>query len=656
VILAPVAALLAERWATTPLQWLLWSDRDLVRASRLALERPVVGPEVSYGDGARLPGGLLYELWGLVVAAGGGPEAVYRLQAALEVGALALIGVLVAQRTDAWAGAVAVAVALTALPWVSTTAAVWNPALVPLFAAAALVGADRAVTDGRADAVAAVALAGALGAQVHLTAGAVALVLLVAIALLRPRVAARGALPAIGAVLVVALPYLVVDASRGWPNTRAIGTAPRGAPGDGDLLAAAWWLRPDVDFAVGLGAHGAWLALGAALAVAALGLARRDRATVGALLPPVAVVGVTVVGLARSDTGAAALRYALAAVPAWAVLVGEGFGRLRRQVGQRSPVATLAVVVPVTVLAVAVVGAERQALADRAGEPARWATLNAALDDVRARTGWSLREAVGRTSLWERVGGAWSHEARRGVTWLLDRQEVDFPGSLPSPCALVLFGGRDEVVDDAWLAAELPASLGAPHVTADEPWGRDGRLVRYTLDGGLCPTSLAQRYLDTLAEAEVRDLWRRAPDGRAVPVPGRATRHVGRLRVDDVPPVAVAVDLLPGPGRLDAVLHANQLRGRAYNTELLEDGFVVRPRLRLERPGEVRELVLAPGLVGDGGALTPLRAGGRLPAGTWTVELVAEVPTARPRPATPPPPTRTARLHLVDALVVPEGP
>ena len=52
-----VGVVRTQAWSSVHI---LWTDRDLWRADRFFIDWPTTGAELSFGDGARVPGGAWY--------------------------------------------------------------------------------------------------------------------------------------------------------------------------------------------------------------------------------------------------------------------------------------------------------------------------------------------------------------------------------------------------------------------------------------------------------------------------------------------------------------------------------------------------------------------------------------------------------------------
>lgn len=624
-------------------EWLLWSDRDLVRSATWFSDLRTTGPELSHGVGAGLPGGAFHALLALPLLGTSDPQWVWRWQALLDTLGM-LVLVVQVRRLGGPLAAAATAVAwLTAEGLDDTAAKLWNPAFLPPFLGWATAAWLAAIAEGRGKALAWAGVAIGLGAQMHASAWIPAVAMLPAVLVVRPpgwRMGLLGA--ALGALLTFA-PHLLDEATSGFPNTRALleqsylrapretfsaahalahgGVLLRGLVVDGELP-----LREGRELAVLAGrVCGVLVGL---LALLGLVRARRgqrpeDRAVL-ALATVVALGAVYVATDARLDLrGYGGYRYMLFAVPAFAGWVGLAVGRLG---------ALPAGVGTTALLASAVLVGWRTAIFQAPRDS--WASLNETVAVVRAETGWTLREVVGRTAFVNGDDARTFHlVADDGVAWLLRAEGVDFPGSLPGPCALVFarslppsIADGEQLRDDALdvLFARVPHPelrvLGLTKV-------RNLHVLTYDPGPMRCPTTFAQRYLPSDVQVAAWEAVRHAEDAVPVELPVPAGRRVAvgldvttkGTRTDGR--LALAITLQPGPGSLTVGLDASQLAGKAYNQGLFLDGAIGHPRVVLRSPAGRTTLPLAWDVVGHQAELTPIEATVGLAPGRWEVTL-----------------------------------
>ena len=172
------------------------------------------------------------------------------------------------------------------------------------------------------------------------------------------------------------------------------------------------------------------------------------------------------------------------------------------------------------------------------------------------------------------------------------------------------------------------ASLGATAVRAVD--ARDGvALVTYEREG-LCPTSLANRYLLSPQEERLAELYDALPADVGVAQEADAVAvALDPLRREHGPAAVRVAVWLERAGRL-VVLHSNQLRGLAHNAGFYQAARAERMELLLR--GEMdRRVSIGGGPVGLGGVSTPLAA--ELPRGTWDVTLEASLTRGEGEPA-----------------------
>jgi hypothetical protein len=374
-----------------------------------------------------------------------------------------------------------------------------------------------------------------------------------------------------------------------------------------------------------------------------------------------AAIGGLVVGWYAADASLSVFaRYLLVIAPGLALLAGAGLAALPALLGRWGrPASALGLVV-----AVGLAGVRALPLVAAFPPSERdWPAVEASLARIRAETGWTLTELAGRTAWIDRgPDGALTLEATGlAVHDLLRREGAAFAGSLPSPCAAVITDrGRAQGAPDG---AAIAGFVGGPTArpTGVTELGSGRWLVRYGRDDGRCASTMGQRFLDRRAEKSVRALYGqlRCGEVREVAGDGGARRFVvfGGPPTGDAPcrHLGMAVDLRAAPGRVDAVLESNQLRGGAENTGWYFTARVRRPRLVLVgADGAEVELPFAEGLVGLGHEVTPLSVGRDVGPGTWRVDLALDVVAdALQQGRAPEKPPRPLRVTLTDALVVP---
>lgn len=199
----------------------IWSDRDLLRATAPWGEFPVMGAEMNGTYWARVPGGAYYWVLRLLMLSGGEPAAIRAAQFALLLGCLVPVWFQVRALWGLRAALMAVTIPLSAPAVTTLTAQIWNPAIsIPMvaLATAGLLGLVR----GRPWALPLLVFGLIAGLQVHLSNLALSLGCTIA-ALLFGRDTRRFAWLAAALVAAVLLaPYVAVEAASGWSNTRLI--------------------------------------------------------------------------------------------------------------------------------------------------------------------------------------------------------------------------------------------------------------------------------------------------------------------------------------------------------------------------------------------------------------------------------------------------
>ncbi len=619
-------------------EWMLWSDRDLVRSSVPWSSLPTVGPELSHGIGARLPGGAFHGLLAMPLVVTDEPLAIWRWQALLDTLGLAVL---------AWQiGRVGgpVAAAATALAWLTaeglddSVAKLWNPGFLPAWLALATAAWVRALAEGRGRALAWGGLALGIAGQLHASAGLAALAMLPAVLVVRPKGWVGGlALGTVGALLTY-LPHLLVELRTGSPNTAALleqtyVRAPRetfsaahalahaevlvrGLVVDGDVpirslsTAATWagWASAAIVLAAA-----AW-----AVVVAVRRRAPTDRVVLGAAAG-LGVAALYVASDSRLDiTGYGGFRYMLFAVPGFAAWVG-----LAARGALRGPLAAALLV------AALIVG-----LRTAQNVPARdaYAWLDEALEVAGEALDAPLDEVVGRTVfVYGQKPGTFRLQQDDGVDFLLAREGLVHPGSRPGPCALVFQRTLPEALalPDGSARPDLGEQVFShlPHPptrVVGERVGSRTRVVLVDLGPMRCPTTFADRYLPTPEELAAQTALVGVPSQQAVALgPGRwaLAVDVDRRGTGVDGRVELLLTLQARPSGLDVALHSNQLRGKAYNQGFFLDGLLARPILRLTEGERVVDLPLAHDLVGLQSVTTPLSHSFDLPAGAWEISF-----------------------------------
>ncbi len=599
VVVGVAASALGRRFVEGSFLWLMWADRDLVRSAQWPL--PVVGAELSYGAGARVPGGAVHALMGLPLALGAGPTGVYRFMLALDLAAATWLAWAVWRAAGPGAAAVAVAVAALSPVATDNLATLWNPGFLPLAATAVWLGVVGALRGGRPGALVGAALALAIGAQLHLSMALLGLGM--ALAVVWTPGAARTSGWALLALVAPFVPYLADEARSGWPNTALLLTQRQVADAVSTDRLALGNAGPLLGFLGGVGgglSHLGAAAVGAAAAVGLWGL-RRERAVAAAAVAVGVVLAYHLVDaniqLGLEGTG----RYLQVMVPGLAGLLGVGVAAAARARPWLWGVVAAAVV--------AQGAAWHEVHTRRSRHPLEFGRLSSVVEGLAAERG-SAAEVLGRTVLLTRGREGWRWTADDALEWFLDGGP--FPGSQPGPCVAVVFGQEDP--------AAAVVSLGATSVRAVDP--KDGlAVVTYERDG-LCPTSMANRYLLSPQEARLADLYEALPADVGVP---QGTDAVA-VALDPLRrshgPAAVRVAVWVERAGRRVVLHSNQLRGLAHNAGFYQSARAERLEVVLRGEGEHR-VRLGGGPVGLGGASTPLSA--ELPQGTWDVTLEASL-------------------------------
>jgi hypothetical protein len=644
--------------------WMIWSDRDLVRSHVALSQLSTTGAELSSGLGARVPG-VAYPLalWSALTVSDD-PVFVWRVQAALTVLAAAVIGRELRARWGAWAAGAGMSAFLASQLVVPTVARLWNPGWLPLPAALAWVAAVRVVTTGSPGALVLWSASTAIAAQMHMSATLFVPALLPFL-FFGPGKGARRAWPwAIAAALACYAPHLVDEALHGWPNTRALmepqqtgslgsglvgPNAWKSLTGIGALLVAVDQENPLPFFGVAAQSMARVLLALATLAAAAIVARPSSSESRWVARAALSLAFVVVIAYARARDlivqGGESARYILLFAPAWATLVAL---LAHRVAALRSGLAATALGAALALaLAVEVRDADI-ALRGNVRHVTSWSRVQSLLQDAQVAGKLSLSDLAGRFAVARpdpRVG-AWRVAVPVPVDYLLEREGARFPGSLEGGCwiALAAVDRRTDPPFDGSVGALselLGPGIAVRSVGAATTLDSGTTLVPYTVDGR-CPTSLVQRYLETPEETLAREsLSRRRPGESFVLAADAGARRWSvwlapkEGRAGTGSPVLALLDVRPANVGVEVTVHANQLRGYAYNTGVLGNAAVENLRLVMRDASGVvlQEVPLSRQRVGWTGESTPLRV--TLPA--WpddgvTVALAADLlPEAEPR-------------------------
>lgn len=669
-LIVGAAAVAAQRWVGGSFLYTVWADRGLIRSGVPFGSLPTMGPELSYGVGARIPGGgFNLMLWGADHLTQD-PLGVWRAQVTLDAVATLILGGVVAKHFGLLAGAIAAAGFLTADPNSANQVKLWNPAWMSLFVALAIGFWLRAVVDREARSVAALVVAVAMAAQMHVTAWLLLPALLPSVIFARIPSVSRGLAWGTAGAFGTFLPYLIMEAWSGWPNTRQllhptqVADAASVVSPDARPVQTVWEmvlsLAGEPSFHALVQSSSRWILVSGALApLLVIGVlhqigqpdnphsAPRRRVVAGLLLALI----VEGVAFARSrhfgflDTDAS--RYLMAITPVATTLVGvasAGAMAAARSWGQIASSLVLALVLSSSAVRLAAMSVRTHQ-----GEHGAmsWPRLPTWLGAARDLTGWSGADLAGRLVVTRAEGARWVREDATPVDAILGAGD-GFQGSRPPPCAIVFNSRRPfkvaDTLDDGVLAATLGPDVDRP--TLDKRWDLMPGLALaiYHPASGRCPSTMSQRYVLTPDEQVIHDVSSTLAPHHAVRVdaPEGHTRWVAVLDAsggrDPEVRLPVMVDAVWSGDQLTATLTSNSLRGRAWNRGFYLDEEVVWPRLEIVAADGARaELVIEPGTVGGEGALTPLSATATVPV-RGKLRLLVDLRQPSPNGAPPIPP------------------
>lgn len=355
---AAIAIHLLRFFSVADTELTVWGDRDLWRALDVARHWPVLGPETN--GGLRTPGGAYYLLLAASQVLAPGYLSAHLLLLVLFALSTLLLGLGLGRGVSPLAGALAAAAfAGSGMLWQAVR--LWNPGYVLVFAAALTIGVYRFLKTGRPLPLGLAAAALAIGLQIHMQIFQLAVGLLVAVALARPRLTRRHGL---ALILGFILPYLPTLSAQAYDLLVAAAAMPGEAVASYGSLAFDWMQKLSLVYELfgGTGAAtgipGPWgLVLDAAdLLAVGLGLAAVGMAGIGTWrqrrLPAEGVFATAVVVyLAISMVAFVNLRHLVAIVPAAAATVGLAGDRLARRLAAGNLAARAATVLVLALLA-----------------------------------------------------------------------------------------------------------------------------------------------------------------------------------------------------------------------------------------------------------------------------------------------------------------
>ncbi len=670
VLVVATGAVAMQRWLSGNFLYTVWADRGLTRSSVPFGSLPTMGPELSYGIGARIPGGGYNLLLWLSERVTSDPLGVWRVQVTLDALAALILGAALSKRFGLLAGGVAAASFLAADPNAFNQVKLWNPPWMSLFIALAIAAWVHGMVVREARAITAFMVCVGIAAQMHVTAWLLLPALTPSLVTARIPKFGRGFAWGVLGTLGLYATYMVREARTGWPNTLAIlhptqtEDVTRMMSPDARPAQTLWEMLLSLAGEPSLrelaDSSSRWILVAGALApLLLIGVlhqigapegprsAARRRVVAGLLLAllieGVAFARARHFGFLDTDSS----RYLTAITPVAAALVGvasAGAVDAARAWGQ---IASSLVVG----LTLASSGARLTAMALRTEQGQHgamsWPRLPTWLAATQRLTGWSGPELAGRVVVARSEGNTWVREDATPVEAILGEGQ-GFGGSHPPPCAVVFNSRRPFVVsaglDDSVLAATLGPDVD--HPTLDKAWDLmpGMALALYHPASGRCPSTMSQRYVLTPDEQVIRDVSATLPSHQAVRVnaPEGHTRWVAVLDAsggrDPEVRLPVMVDAVWSGDQLTATLTSNSLRGRAWNRGFYLDEEVVLPRLEIVAADGARaELVIEPGTVGGDGALTPLSATATVPV-RGKLRLLVDLRQQSPNGAPPIPP------------------
>jgi hypothetical protein len=575
----------------------IWADRDLSRAAAVAREPQFLGAE--FDGGGRTPGGFYYLLLAGARAIGPSPSVVHAFTIALDVLALAALGLSARRNIGTAAGLATAAFQAAAPPSLELLRTVaYNPTLALPFGVVAYALFLDVLIRGVAWRLPFAFLAIALAAQIHFSYALLAPLFAAALLLRRVRLGWRPWAAAVLVYVAAYAPYLVADARAGWKDLREIRMRQAVV-----ASSATVFLRGDravpVEVAVENVARalfgftapiaspvhvagwtlyriGAWrvfpMVLVAAFAIDRVRRLRRRDTSAPAAARAGAAMAVLIAGgvlLVAAKNASFVPRYLMFLLPAGAILYGSAF-----QAYADALAATRAsihkTILNVVLLYWAAVLGNANTLAWYALVPtptltvSGWKGLIAELQD---RFRFDRGQLDRRVMVLDRATGRWNGlpPTHSAAAYLVDTFADGRPGATDARCALVLAA---HPLDGAITAADVKAVLAAFPPGAVPAQTRtvsaDGRrtIVEYRLADGNCLHGMNDRYVLT---PEERTIEVTAGDGVTEVGGGSDRRFVfvlrSRSRGRGRWPLRAMVEVATGDGVVSAVLHSNELRG-----------------------------------------------------------------------------------------------
>ena len=606
-----------------------FTDRDILRALRWPGEAPHLGPELGGSDGARLPSYAFAAAWAGLLRLGFDAEGLYVAQVVAFGVAVYVWSRTIRHVTSPGVGAWTAMLWFTAQTQLHTVTRLWNPGWIPLPMAVLLAATVRGIHARDARWLPVIGVAAALGAHAHLVfvpVGATAGACVLWWAQQRRQ---QGAWLALMGVVLVYLPYGLIDAANGFHNTKLLLNTTDVATGGGgstwnglsqsirlllgERLGHPLW-GADVPghrwTSLGLRVAPLFAALTAILAVLRAPIAPAATRPLVATLSVMAVTTIASFSLGTVDRVEA--RYVSAVEPLVAALAAVGLHAVVCTLAERPGLmrSALAMVVAM-LLAGRALPMPRYVYVDGTSS---YAGVKHAVHAGSSRANLTVPDFANRTVFWDHIE---SDEDLAWNMWVPTKHLApDAPtlAAARSPCFVLL--NQPERTQRPPDPASVPPIRWVDGRPLGPPTDLGMGWLLYTYDvSGHCPASTQQRYIDTPTEARIARTL-----GTTHPRCGDASALIGES--SDAPGIAfrpsrsetargchelwlgLTVDHTVG----EATFHGNQLRGAGDNGGWLTTLAVHAPHLiGWDDNGVARWLrMIEPGWVGGLGAKTPI--------------------------------------------------
>ena len=649
-----------------------WSDRDMVRSARLFEQFQVSGAELSFGGGARLPGGFLHYIWGLPMLFSDSPVVVHRFMLGMNFLGAAVLFLLGTRYFNLYTGLAAAILFLSSRITVAVTHILWNPGFIALFCACFSYCMYKVVVDRRVRFFKWALAALCIGVQMHLSVALLLIPAVVVLGVYRVFPPRREWLLAVGLIVLLLSPYIVVELFNGFGNTALLLAQPQIQQDSGNLfhLSPRWEnvaaMAKD-HFAPEILPDGVFLlsALGPVLryALLVIGVAYGSAFVIVHLLRGDAEASLSISDRQRKGLVVSLVmfcltilyylwdrqirlwpggdsRFVFVAVPAFSICVGGAAGCLWEGLYRRGRYLLSLLVGLIATLGL-VYHTEAARLCLRRLNTQQtiyaWGGLVSVTNAIRESTGWSLEEVIGKTVILQCQGpNKWTWQAGWSSAYLLHQAGAEFPGSGLPPGGVLLQDGKARLGENPRISKEFLVKYLPPEF-ADIEIRRQFDIgphifVEYDRASGHCLTGFSVRQVLTKPEEVAFRNRGRLSAGEAMSYEDNDATSLSYL-VNLGYDVLLNVILRQDGNVLDVELHSNQLRGYAWNLGFYAWGAVrnLNVVFRDVESSYEKKVTVSEGLIGGhgpyhGGVHTPLRVEDiEVPPGTYDVLVQGEL-------------------------------